>query len=102
MNSKAKIPASAQNAGERTTFSARPPIDGRSMPCFIYPAVGLEPPEGLHDALLDRELRFPAGGLNFFRVEKDERIVANPAAVAAGIIEPRLQAERGTDAADAV
>src|ERR1043166_6925565 len=69
---------------------------------FVDPAVALEPAQCANDALLDRELGRPASGLNFFRVEEDEGIVADPAAIAAGVIETRFQAERSADYADAV
>src|ERR1039458_6860023 len=73
-----------------------------SFPQFINPAVGLEPAKGFHDALLDGEIGFPAGRLNFFGLEKNKRVVADPAAVAPGVTQLRFQAERPADEADAV
>ena len=99
---KAKTPAISQNAGERRNAGNRKCIGAGLVTRIVDPAVGLEPAKRFHDSLLDGEFRFPAGGLNFFRVEKDERIVANPAAVAAGVVEPRLQPECRADEADAV
>jgi len=50
----------------------------RSAPTLVDPAVGFEPAKGADDALFDRELGLPAGGLDFFRIEEDEGIIANP------------------------
>ena len=69
---------------------------------LVNPAVGLEPAQRFDDALFDRELGFPAGCLDFFRVEKDEWIVTDPALVAAGVFELRFQAERGAKVAYAL
>ena len=72
------------------------------MPVFVNPAVGLKPAEGADDTLLDREFVFPAGGLDFFRVEEDEGVVANPAFVAAGVFDFGRHAEGGADVAYAL
>ncbi len=74
----------------------------RSMSIFVNPAVGLKPAEGADDTLLDREFGFPAGGLDFFSVEEDEGVVANPAFVAAGVFDLGRHAEGGADVADAL
>jgi hypothetical protein len=72
------------------------------MPAFVNPAVGFEPAEGANDALLNREFGFPARGLNFFGIEEDEGVVADPAFVAAGVFDFRRHAEGGADVADAL
>lgn len=72
------------------------------MSVFVNPTVGFEPAEGSDDALFDGELGLPAGGLDFFRVEEDERVVADPAFVAAGVFDLRRHAEGGADVADAL
>src|SRR5438067_7753816 len=73
-----------------------------SLACRVDPAIFLQPAHGADDALFNRQPRLPAGRLDFFRVEEDERIVTDPAAVAAGVFEFRFQAERRADEADAV
>lgn len=70
------------------------------MSVFVNPTVGFEPAEGSDDALFDGELGLPAGGLDFFRVEKDEWVVADPAFVAAGVFDLWGHAKRGTDVAN--
>ena len=67
---------------------------------FVHPTVGFEPAESFDDALLDRELRFPSGGLHFLGFEKDKRIVSDPTTVATCIFEGRFQTERGANVAD--
>ena len=74
----------------------------RLMPVFVNPAVSFEPAQSADDALLDREFSLPAGGLDFFRVEEDKRIVSDPAFVAAGVFDLRRHAEGGADVADAL
>ncbi len=74
----------------------------RLMPVFVNPAVSFEPAQSADDALLDREFSLPAGGLDFFRVEEDKRIVSDPAFVAAGVFYLRRHAEGGADVADAL
>src|ERR1035441_6682046 len=71
-----------------------------SVPVFINPLVLLQPCQRAPDALFNLQRRFPAGALNFFCVEENERVVADPAAAAAGVFELRFQAERATDVAD--
>ena len=48
-----------------------------------------------HDSLADRQLRRPAERPDPGRVEKDEWIVADPAAIAAGILELRRDSAGG-------
>src|SRR5438552_3775224 len=55
---------------------------------------------GLDDAFADRQPGFPAERANLARVEKDEWIVADPAALAARVFKPRLYAHLGADPAD--
>ena len=69
---------------------------------IIDPAVGLEPAQGLDDALFNRQLGTPAGGLNFFGIEENEGIVADPAAVTSGILKLWFQPKRGAEVADAI
>ena len=69
---------------------------------FVHPLVLLQPLEGADDALLDGEGGVPAGGADFLGVEEDERIVADPAAAAAGVFEGGFQAKTFADVADGV
>src|SRR5208282_3843950 len=64
---------------------------------FEHPLVFLEPLERADDGLLDGERGLPAGRADFFGVEKDERIVAHPAFVAAGIFQFRFKAEHAAN-----
>ena len=69
---------------------------------FQHPLVPLQPLQSTNDGLLDRQFRAPTGGFHLVDVEEDERVVPNPAAVAAGILEARLHAQMVADAADRV
>lgn len=60
-----------------------------SLSGVVHPAVSLEPAERADDALLDGELGFPAGGLDFFCIQENEGVVADPAAIAAGVFKFR-------------
>src|ERR1022692_4572902 len=50
-----------------------------SGPLLVNPLVLPQPFHGSQNSLLDGQPGFPSGRTDFFRVEKNERIVANPA-----------------------
>jgi len=62
----------------------------------------LEPLERADDGLLDGQRGFPAGGADFFGVEKNERVVADPALLAAGVFQFGFEAERAANETDGI
>src|SRR3989304_2793535 len=81
---------------------AGPPLWSLSLPRRVHPAIRLEPAEGVDDALFDGELRFPAGRLDFFGVEEDEGVVADPAPITVAEAQFRLEAQRPADDANGI
>ena len=77
-------------------------IAERLMSVFVNPAVCFEPAKRSDDALLDRELGFPAGGLDFFRIKEDEWVVADPAFVATSVFDLWGHSQGCADVADAL
>src|ERR1035437_1664407 len=68
----------------------------------VDPLVLLQPLERAPDDLFTRQRGFPAGAADFLCVEKNERVVADPAAAAAGVFEFWFQAECAADVADGI
>src|SRR5262245_8528383 len=63
---------------------------GDSHALLVDPLILPKPLERPPDALLNSERRFPTRRLNLLCVEEDERVVADPAAVASGVLEAGL------------
>ena len=57
------------------------------------PAIRVQPVEGADDALANGQLRLPSERANARGVEEDERVVADPAALAARIGQLGIDAE---------
>src|SRR5260221_263192 len=55
-----------------------------------------------HDPLLDGELGAPAERADARAIEEDERAIAHPAALSAGVAQLRREAERARDPADGI
>src|ERR1700736_1409822 len=72
-----------------------PPADQlrASLAALEQPMVMLQILQRANDAFADRQLRTPTQGADVGRIQKDERTVADPAAVAACVSPPRLDAE---------
>src|SRR5204862_2960918 len=77
-------------------------LTGASAPGLEQPGVGAQVVERAHDALLDCQLRDPAQAPHARAVQEDEGAVADPAALAAPVGEPRRDAEGPGDPADGV
>ena len=69
---------------------------------FVHPLVLLQPFKGADNALFDGEGGVPAGGADFRRIEEDERVIAHPAAAAAGVFEGGFQGKGFADVAHGV
>jgi hypothetical protein len=57
------------------------------VPGLKYPFVGSEVLNGFNHSLSDGQLGLPTQGLNLTDIEMDKRVVANPTAIATGVLQ---------------
>src|SRR5258708_34479298 len=72
------------------------------MARVVHPAVLLEPCKGSDDTLLDGQFGFPTRCLDFSGIQKDERIIADPAFVASSVTQFGTEVESLADVAHGI